>query len=420
MSFIADLHIHSSYSRATSGHMIPETIWQWAQLKGITVTGTGDFTHPGWFKELAEKLAPVGNGLLQLKREHNSSETVPRSCAADVFFLLSAEISCIYRKYGKTRRIHCMVFVPDFAQAARITSELSRIGNIASDGRPILRLDAKDLLRITLDVSPDAMFVPAHVWTPHFSVFGAQSGFDSLEECFEDLTPHVFALETGLSSDPPMNWRVSALDSLTLISNSDAHSPSKMGREANVFDTVISYRNMTGAIKTRKGFLGTLEFFPEEGKYHHDGHRACGVCCDAEETQRHGCLCPVCGKRLTLGVAHRVEALADRPSGLVPPGAPAYRSLIPLIEVIAEARGTSPASKGAGQEYLRLLTALGSEFTILLQTPQSDIESASSPMLAEAVRRVREGMVEIRPGYDGAYGRIKIFGERERREIRGP
>jgi uncharacterized protein (TIGR00375 family) len=419
MSFIADLHIHSHYSRATSSRMVPEIIGQWAQLKGITVAGTGDFTHPGWSKELAKKLAPAGNGLLQLKKKYNRPETVPRSCAADVFFLLSAEISCIYKKYGKTRRIHCVVLVPDFAQAARITSELSRVGNIASDGRPILRLDAKDLLRITLDASPDAIFVPAHAWTPHFSVFGAQSGFDSLEECFEDLTPHVFALETGLSSDPPMNWRLSALDSLTLISNSDAHSPSKMGREANVFDTGISYQNITGAIKTGKGFLGTLEFFPEEGKYHHDGHRTCGVCCDAEETQRRGGLCPVCGKRLTLGVAHRVEALADRLSSFVPSGAPAYRSVIPLIEIIAETRGTSPASKGAAQEYLRLLTILGSEFAILLQAPQSDIESVSSPMLAEAVKRVREGRVEIRPGYDGAYGRIKIFGEGKKRETRG-
>ena len=270
MRFIADLHIHSKYSRATSREMSPESIWKWAQLKGITVIGTGDFTHPKWFQELNEKIEPTGNGLFKLKKDFQKND-IPDSCKGDVSFLLSAEISCIYSKNGKTRKIHSLIFVPDFKDAAKINIALSKIGNLAADGRPILGLDAKELLKIVLEASPDAMLVPAHAWTPHFSVFGAVSGFDSLEECFEDLAPYIHAIETGLSSDPAMNRRLSALDKITLISNSDAHSPSKIGREANIFDTEISYRAITDAIKTRKGFLGTIEFFPEEGKYHYDG-----------------------------------------------------------------------------------------------------------------------------------------------------
>jgi PHP family Zn ribbon phosphoesterase len=276
MRFIADLHIHSKYSRATSRDMSPERIWKWAQLKGITVIGTGDFTHPEWFKQLNEMLDPAGNGLFSLKKEFGSDD-IPESCRADVLFMLSAEISCIYSKNGKTRKVHSIIFVPDFASAARINIALSKIGNLHSDGRPILGLDARELLKIVVESSPDAVLVPAHAWTPHFSVFGAASGFDSLEECFEELTPHIFAIETGLSSDPSMNWRLSALDRITLISNSDAHSPAKIGREANIFDIEISYETVMDAMKTRKGFAGTIEFFPEEGKYHYDGHRACSA-----------------------------------------------------------------------------------------------------------------------------------------------
>ena len=301
--------------------MVPEGIWKWAQMKGITVVGTGDFTHPRWFKELGEKLEPTGNGLFQLKADLRP-ESVPESCRADVFFLLSVEISCIYKKNGKTRKVHCLVFVPDLASAAKFNLALSRIGNIASDGRPILGLDAKELLKITLDTSPQAMLIPAHAWTPHFSVFGAASGFDSLEECFEELTPHIYAIETGLSSDPPMNWRLSALDGITLISNSDAHSAPKLGREANIFDTEVSYGAIMEAIKTRKRFMGTIEFFPEEGKYHYDGHRACDVRFSPGETKQHDYRCPACGKRVTVGVMHRVELLADRAKGFRPPGSP--------------------------------------------------------------------------------------------------
>ena len=304
--------------------------------------------------------------------------------------------------------MHCLIFVPDLGQAAQIGSALSRIGNIAADGRPILGLDAKELLRITIDVAPDALFVPAHAWTPHFSVFGGASGFDSLEECFEELTPLVRAIETGLSSDPPMNRRLSQLDRLNLISNSDAHSPSKLGREANIFDTDVSYQAIVDAIRDRKGFAETIEFFPEEGKYHYDGHRSCGISCHpAEAMQRNG-LCPVCGKRLTMGVLHRIETLADRAAGYLPEAPTPHRSVIPLLELISGVRGRAPASKGVQKEYLDLLATLGSEFTILLDDSIVDIGEASNPMLAEAVKKMRAGLVSIEPGYDGQYGRVRL------------
>jgi uncharacterized protein (TIGR00375 family) len=418
MRFIADLHIHSKYSRATSKNMSPESIWRWAQLKGVTVIGTGDFTHPKWVKELNEKLEPAGNGLFRLKDEF-IVEDVPDSCRADVFFLLSAEISCIYGKNGRTRKVHSIIFVPDFTDAAKISLALSRIGNLNADGRPILGLDAKELLRIVTGVSPDAMLVPAHAWTPYFSVFGAASGFDSLEECFEELTPHIHAIETGLSSDPAMNWRLSALDRITLISNSDAHSAAKIGREANIFDTEISYRHMMDALKKEKGFLGTIEFFPEEGKYHYDGHRQCETSLSPKETIRHNYLCPVCGKKVTVGVMHRVEKLADREDGFKPKTAPFFRSIIPLPEIIAETLKIGVSSKAVDAVYQKLLQKLGNEFRILMDVPLDEIAKAGSPLLAEAVSRMRQGKVHIAPGYDGEYGKIKLFEAVERKEIKG-
>jgi uncharacterized protein (TIGR00375 family) len=418
MRYIADLHIHSRYSRATSVDMSPESIWRWAQLKGIAVIATGDFTHPGWFRELSEKLEPADTGLYSLKRS-SPSHHIPDSCRAEVFFLLSAEISCIYRKDGKTRKIHSLLYVPDFAAAARINTALSKIGNLVADGRPILGLDAKNLLEIVLRASPDALLVPAHAWTPHFSVFGAVSGFDSLEECFEDLTPHIFAIESGLSSDPPMNWRLSALDRITLISNSDAHSPSKIGREANILDTEISFKGISGAIKTRRGFLGTIEFFPEEGKYHNDGHRTCGVSLSPRETLRNNYLCPVCGKRVTVGVMHRVEKLADRVIGFKPAGSPDFYSLIPLSEIIGEALKRGVTSKAVMDTYFNLLEGLGNEFRILLDASPGDIEGASSPLIREAISRMRAGNVHIAPGFDGEYGKIKIFEEQTGKEGKG-
>lgn len=418
MRFIADLHIHSKYSRATSKNMSPEAIWKWAQIKGIGVVGTGDFTHPGWLKELSEKIEPSGNGLFKLKKEYESNG-VPESCKSEVSFILSAEISCIYRKNDRTRKVHSLILVPDFSDAARINLALSRIGNLKADGRPILGLDALELLKAVMGLCPSAVFIPAHAWTPHFSVFGAVSGFDSLEECFENYTPYINAIETGLSSDPAMNWRLSALDNITLISNSDAHSPSKMGREANIFDAEKSFSAIANSMRTREGFLGTIEFFPEEGKYHYDGHRACAISLSPEETIRQGYLCPKCGKRVTVGVLHRVEKLADRPQGYKPESTPPYYSLIPLIEVLAESIGVGVASKKVDMEFQRLIQVLGNEFTILMDAPIHGIEQASSPLIGEAISRVRSGRIHVAPGYDGEYGKIKIFDAAERKEVRG-
>jgi uncharacterized protein (TIGR00375 family) len=333
--------------------------------------------------------------------------------------MLTTEISCIYSKNKRTRKVHCLVFVPDFASAARLSISLAKIGNINSDGRPILGLDAKELLKIVLDTSPEAMLVPAHAWTPHFSVFGAASGFDSLEECFEELTPNIYAIETGLSSDPAMNWRLSKLDGITLISNSDAHSPAKMGREANIFDTDMTYPAILEALKTRKGFAGTIEFFPEEGKYHFDGHRDCGVSLTPKETKQHDFLCPMCGKRVTVGVLHRVDLLADREEGARPAGAPPFKSIIPLPEIISETIRVGVSSKAVDAIYQKLLAELGNEFAILLDRPLADIERAGSPQLREAIERVRAGKVHIAPGFDGEFGKIKIFEEIERGQVKG-
>lgn len=406
--------------------MFLESLWKWAQLKGITVLGTGDFTHPRWFQEMKEKLEPIDNNLFKLKQNFQK-EDIPTSCKAEVYFMLTAEISSIYTKNGRTRKIHSLIFAPNFSTAARINTVLSRIGNLSSDGRPIVGLDAKELLRITLDISADTLLVPAHAWTPHFSIFGAESGFDSLSECFEELTPNVYSIETGLSSDPPMNWRLSSLDRITLISNSDAHSPSKLGREANIFDldnkgginTEVSYEAIIEAIKTKNGFVGTIEFFPQEGKYHYDGHRFCGVRLSPKETIRNNYVCPICGRKVTVGVMHRVEKLADRADSSRLEGAPLYHSVIPLAEIISETLKIGISSKAVEIEYFGLLRSLGNEFRILMESSLSDIEKAGSAILSEAISRMRAGNVYIVPGFDGEYGKIKIFNEVERKEIKG-
>ncbi len=420
MRFIADLHIHSKYSRATSRDMSLESLWRWAQLKGISVIGTGDFTHPKWFHELKEKLHVDNGNTLSLKYKYQDNN-VPLSCRSEVRFILTSEISCIYSKNGKTRKVHSLVFVPDFQAALKIINALSKIGNLSSDGRPILGLDAKTLLKIVLDVTEEAMFVPAHVWTPHFSVLGANSGFDSIEECFEELTPYIHAIETGLSSDPAMNWRLSALDKITLISNSDAHSPLKLGREANIFDfdKRPSYENIMESIKTKKGFLGTIEFFPQEGKYYYDGHRTCGVNLSPQETIKHNYLCPVCGQRVTVGVMHRVEKLADRENGFRPKDALPFYSMIPLPEILADTMKIGVNSKAVSGAYMNLLEKLGPEFRILLDAPLSEIEKTGFPLPAEAIQRMRSGDVGIVPGYDGEYGKVRIFEKMEKTEIKG-
>lgn len=408
MRFIADLHIHSKYSRATSKDLEPESLWRWAQLKGIAVIGTGDFTHPLWLKELKEKLEPGASGLFTLRKEL-SKEYVPDLCKADVSFMLTAEISCIYSKNGRVRKIHCIVFVPSFEDAERVNAALSKIGNLKADGRPILGLDAKTLLEIVVRESPEGMLVPAHAWTPHFSLFGAHSGFDSIEECFGDLTPHIYAIETGLSSDPPMNRRLSKLDSITLISNSDAHSAAKIGREANLFDTEESFPGIINAIKTGEGFAGTIEFFPEEGKYHFDGHRDCGVSLSPEEADKHDCRCPVCGRKITVGVMHRVEDLSDRKTGFALKGFPPYYSVIPLPEILSEVLKVGVGSKAVQRTYFSLLRELGNEFAILLKTPLDDIDRAGPERLKEAIAKVRAGDISIVPGYDGEFGKLKLF-----------
>ena len=409
MEFIADLHIHSRFSIATSRDLTPENLWRWGQLKGIRLVGTGDCTHPGWLGELESKLQCSDNGLLTL-RDLPRDPAVPPSCRSEVSFLLSGEISCIYRKAGRTRKVHCLVYLPDFAAARRLNCALARVGNLASDGRPILKLDARDLLGMVLEASPAALLIPAHAWTPHFSVFGAVSGFNSLQECFDDLTPHIHALETGLSSDPAMNWRLSALDGITLVSNSDAHSPAKLGREATVFDTEFSYQGIFSGIAGGRGVASTLEFFPEQGKYHADGHRPCGVRLSPQETIDCGYRCPACGGKLTVGVLHRVELLADRALGARPEGAPSFRSVIPLLDLIGGTLRMGTACKRAQAMYFELLQQVGSEFHILLDAPLEVIAEASSAPLARAIGEMRLGEVDIDPGYDGKFGTVSVMG----------
>ncbi len=421
MPFIADLHIHSPYARAVSKDMGPESLHRWAQLKGIGVVGTGDFTHPRWFAELQEKLEPAEPGLYRLKPElaGRADAEVAERCRAPVRFMLTAEISSIYSRGGRTRKVHNLIFAPSFTTVAKLSARLARVGNLESDGRPILGLDSEELLRIVLDVAPEAMLVPAHAWTPHFAVFGANSGFDSLEECFGDLAPHIKAIETGLSSDPPMNWRLSQLDRITLISNSDAHSPSKLGREANVLETELSYRGIVEAFASGdpQRFLGTIEFFPEEGKYHYDGHRSCGVRLAPEETRRHDFLCPSCSKPVTVGVMHRVEKLADRPPGHRAAKALPYWNLIPLVELIAEVHAAGVATKAVTEAYFDLLAQLGNEFHILRHAPIPEIEAKGGELLGEAIRRMRAGDVTIAAGYDGEFGTIRVFTPEERRAM---
>ncbi|MGA1844725.1 MAG: UvrD-helicase domain-containing protein [bacterium] len=423
MSFLADLHIHSHFSVATSKDCDPEHLVQWACVKGITLVGTGDFTHPGWREELGQKLIPAEEGLYKLKPELEQAvlREIPATCHRAVRFVLSSEISSIYKKGNRTRKVHNCILVPSLDDACAISERLEQIGNIRSDGRPILGLDSRLLLEIMLDECPQGVFIPAHIWTPHFSLFGAYSGFDTLEECFEDLSCHIHALETGLSSDPAMNWRVSALDRYTLVSNSDAHSPKNLAREANILDCPLSFPALRSALKDKdKGeFLGTVEFFPQEGKYHFDGHRGCGVRMDPEETIRAGGICPVCGKRVTLGVMHRVVELADRESGYRPEGAPPFFSVIPLPEILADYLGCGAGTKRVRQAYFGLIHKLGPEWEILTKTPEDELTRHAGPSLAGGIIRVRSGEVTIRPGFDGEYGTIEVFSPRERESQRG-
>ena len=410
MKMIADLHIHSRFSMATSKEGTPENLDFWARKKGISLIGTGDFTHPVWREELKERLVSEGNGLYRLRDEYVKEES-RKFPGEGTRFVVSGEISSIYKKNGKTRKVHNVILLPSLEAADAMAQRLEKIGNIHSDGRPILGLDSHDLLEMMLDVCPEGILIPAHIWTPHFSVLGAKSGFDSVEECFEELAPYIHALETGLSSDPAMNWRISKLDRYQLVSNSDAHSPSKLGREANLLDIDCSYEGLYRAIQTGEGLEGTVEFFPEEGKYHFDGHRKCGVSLSPVEAERLGGICPVCGKKLTMGVDHRVEQLADRAEGFVKKDGKKYESLVPLPEVISACMGYSTASKKVQGCFEQMIQTLGTEFDILRNVPSEDIKSCAGERIAEGIENVRTGNVKRIPGYDGEYGKIQLFDE---------
>lgn len=405
MEFIADLHIHSHYSMATSKHANPEGLARAAVEKGLDVVGTGDFTHPAWRSELKEKLIPAEEGLYKLKDGPN------------VRFVITGEISSIYKRYGKTRKVHNLLVLPDLDSADRISRKLERIGNIHSDGRPILGLDSRDLLAIALEECPDVIFIPAHIWTPHFSLFGANSGFNTIEECFGELASQIFALETGLSSDPAMNWRLSALDRFALVSNSDAHSPNNLAREANVISGELSFMGIRRALQEKN--LTTLEFFPEEGKYHYDGHRNCNVRLEPEETLAYGGKCPVCGKRVTVGVLHRVVELADRPKGTRPIAARPFESLVPLRQILSEIHQVGVNTKKVESSYQDLIRSLDSELKILREVPTEDLERQGGPLLAESIRRMREGQLEVLSGFDGEYGIVKILTPELRAQILG-
>ncbi len=410
MRFLADLHVHSRFARATSRDAELEPMAVWAARKGVALVGTGDFTHPAWLAELAAKLVPAEPGFYRLRPslEAKLARECPRFRGQLTRFVLQVEISTVYRWDGRTRKVHHVVVVPDLASARRLNRRLGKIGNLAADGRPTLGLDARDLLEMVLECGPGSFLFPAHVWTPWFSVLGARSGFDSIEECYRDLAGQVFAAETGLSSDPAMNWQVSRLDRFSLISNSDAHSPRRIGREATWFDTGFCLESVRRALETGGGLAGTIEFFPEEGKYHADGHVRCRFRCDPDRARQLGSICPRCGHPLTMGVAHRVALLADRPPGVRPSRARPFWSLMPLDELVAELEGVGPGSKRVREMVLDWVTRVAPEIPLLSEVPAEVLARECSPRLARAVRRLREGRVLREPGYDGVYGRIRV------------
>jgi uncharacterized protein (TIGR00375 family) len=438
MRIIADLHIHSHFSLAASARLTAPWLERWARIKGIGLLGTGDCVHPRWLEELREQMEEAGEGLYSLKEgvrrdfESHIGEELPLPGRGDVSvpfprFVLSAEISTIYTRDAKTRKVHHLILLPDFKAAGAFQRALGRIGNVSSDGRPTLKLDSRELLALLLDTDPRSVLIPAHIWTPWFSVLGSKSGFDSLEECYGgDLSALIPAIETGLSSDPPMNWTLSSLDRFSIISNSDAHSPDKLGREATVFDMDLSYPSLRSALENRRGepafpgIIETIELFPQEGKYYHDGHRKCGICLGPGEAGPAGKICPVCGKALTRGVLGRVLELADRPLGKSPFPVPAgtnrrpYRSLIPLQELLAELLYSGIASKKTGKAYTALIEKAGPELFLLSEMPLGDIRSLrcsglSGELLGEALARMRSGELFINPGHDGKYGLIRVF-----------
>ena len=412
MSIITDFHIHSKFSRACSRHLDLPNIESWCQLKGIDLVATADFTHPAWFKELNEKLEECDTGIYRLRKKfrgENVDVHVPEKCKKSVRFICSTEISLIYKRYEKVRKVHLVILAPNLEIVAKINTQLEKIGNIHSDGRPILGLDSEELVKILLDISPEIQIIPAHVWTPHFAVFGSKSGFDSIEECFGEMSDHICALETGLSSDPQMNWQISKNDKYALISSSDAHSPQKLGREATILETDLNYPAILQALRhDHKKILGTIEFFPEEGKYHADGLRAENLCLTPEETKKNNFVSPQTGKKITVGVLHRVSELADYKIGRKPKNATKVFYIIPLVEILSEILGVGPSSKKVQQKYFLLLKKLGSEFAILKDLSIAEI-SAIDKILGAAIEKMRKGEIIIQPGYDGEYGVIRLF-----------
>lgn len=399
MKFAADLHIHSKYSQATSPRMNLQSLDLWARAKGIKLMGTGDFTHPAWFNEINEFLDPAEPGLFALKGSKSGTR-----------FILSSEVSCVYQKSGRLRKVHIALLAPGFGTVQKINNRLCGLTNLAADGRPTLTIDSIDLVKIVLDASEDCLIVPAHAMTPWFGVFGSKSGFDSLEECFGDYAKYIYAIETGLSADPAMLWRTPDGRRVALLSNSDAHSPEKIGREVNVFDCQMDYSQIINAIKGRdpKKFLYTIEFFPEEGKYHLDGHRNCSVFLTPEESAQSNNLCPKCGRPLTIGVLNRIRELADRPEGFKPDGAIPYKSLVPLQEIIADIFGSLVTNPRVKSEYEKLVKAFGGEFCVLLGPSAEDLVKITSPEIAQGIIDAREGRVELVAGYDGVFGHVKI------------
>lgn len=416
MQYIVDLHLHSHYSRATSPDINLEGIYRWGKMKGINIIGTGDFTHPMYFAELKEKLVPTEPGLFKLRDDiaKGIDKELPASVRDNTFrYLLSSEISTIYSKNGKVRKLHNLILLPDLDSVSRFNSILGKIGNLKSDGRPILGLDSKELLKITLGIDPMSQFIPAHIWTPWFSMFGSRSGFDSISEAFEELSEHIRVIETGLSSDPFMNWRIKELDGITIVSNSDAHSGRKLGREANIMDIDLDYNDLLGALRSNdKRMIGTIEFFPEEGRYHYDGHRACNVVMSPIESRKLNGLCPKCNKPLVIGVDNRVNELADKDRGheYVPNKHKVVEYIIPLTEILAELNNTkSSIGKKVTAQYMELLGKLGDEFSILRKLPIKEIEQAGYMELSIAIGKMRNKDVFVKPGYDGVYGIIKVF-----------
>lgn len=421
MRLIADLHVHSRFSRAVSKDMTLPTMHQWAGYKGIGLVGTGDFTHPQWFSEMRDQLVPTAGGFLELKTALRQPKL-----GSNPLFILSTELSCIYTENDVVRRIHLVVLAPSLQTVGKINKDLGKDFNLRSDGRPILGISAHDLTARLLAVDPSILIIPAHVWTPWFSLLGSKSGYDSAEECFRELLKHIPSIETGLSSDPTMNWQWSHLDNFTIVSSGDAHSPRKLGREATVFElekagyselSAALWNNpVTGKGKSPNHIVETLEFFPEEGKYHLDGHAKCKQRLTPAQSKKNHGICPVCKKPLTIGVLNRVEKLANRPKGYQPEGRPPFRTLIPLEETIGEAMDVGAASKKVQAVYLTLVQKFGGEFNVLLETPVKDIAAVGGEAVADAIQRVRHGKVHIDAGYDGIFGTVKIFSAADRKK----